>query len=87
MSEAKLAAASGVSFGAVHQYGLGLRLPSYAAVVKLSRALGVDCTAFQDCEDVGEEETPAAGKKGKPKAVEPPPAAKVAKGKAKKKGS
>jgi hypothetical protein len=27
--------------------------PSFEAVVKLARALGVDCTAFADCEDVG----------------------------------
>jgi transcriptional regulator with XRE-family HTH domain len=55
LSEAKLAAASGVSFSAIHQYGLGLRMPSYAAVVKLARALGVTCEAFQDCEDIAEE--------------------------------
>jgi transcriptional regulator with XRE-family HTH domain len=55
LSEAKLAEASGVGVHAIHQYGLGRRMPSYTAVVKLARALGVDCTAFQDCEDIAEE--------------------------------
>lgn len=53
LSEAKLAELSGVSFASVHEYGLGRRKPSLAAAVKLARALGVDCTAFADCEDVG----------------------------------
>jgi transcriptional regulator with XRE-family HTH domain len=53
LSEAKLAELSGVSFGAVHNYGLGIRAPTFASVVKLSRALGVTCEAFADCDDVG----------------------------------
>ena len=52
LSEAKLAQASGVSFGAVHNYGLGIRHPSFSAVVKLARALGTTCQAFADCEDM-----------------------------------
>ena len=32
LSEAKLAEQSGVSFGAVHNYGLGIRQPTFAAV-------------------------------------------------------
>jgi transcriptional regulator with XRE-family HTH domain len=52
LSEVKLAEASGVAFGALHFYALGRRKPSFAAVVKLSRALGVSCEAFADCEDV-----------------------------------
>jgi transcriptional regulator with XRE-family HTH domain len=65
LSEAKLAAASGVSFAAIHQYGLGRRAPSFAAVVKLAKALGVSCEAFASCDDVQtEEEAPAPrGKK------------------------
>jgi transcriptional regulator with XRE-family HTH domain len=65
LSEAKLAEASKVSFPAIHDYGLGRRKPSFAAVVKLSRALGVTCEAFADCEDMtdGEPEpTPKARK-------------------------
>ena len=65
LSEAKLAELSGVPFGTIHEYGLGRRKPSYAAVVKLSRALGANCTAFSECSDVGlsDEPTPPAPKK------------------------
>jgi transcriptional regulator with XRE-family HTH domain len=75
LSEAKLAEASGVAFGALHFYGLGRRKPSFAAVVKLAKALGVDCTAFADCEDVTGEEPAAPGRKrGKDRAKpEAPP--------------
>jgi transcriptional regulator with XRE-family HTH domain len=52
LSEAKLAELSGVSFGAVHNYGLGIRKPTLAAAVKLARALGTTCEAFADCEDI-----------------------------------
>jgi transcriptional regulator with XRE-family HTH domain len=55
MSEAKLAQASGVSFASIHEYGLGRRKPSFAAVVKIARALGVTCETFADCEDIAEE--------------------------------
>ena len=73
LSEAKLANASGVSFGAVHEYGLGRRKPSFGAVVKLARALKTTCEAFADCEDLLE----ANGRSGpsrpaKPKAEAPP---------------
>jgi transcriptional regulator with XRE-family HTH domain len=65
LSEAKLAKASGVSFSAIHEYGLGRRLPSYSAVVKLARALGVSCEAFQDCDDVANGEAEEKAAKGK----------------------
>jgi transcriptional regulator with XRE-family HTH domain len=67
LSEAKLAQASGVSFGAVHNYGLGLRMPTFAAVVRLARALETTCEAFADCEDLME-----ADGRGKP-AAKPTP--------------
>ena len=53
--------ASGLTFASVHGYGLSRRKPSFAAVVKLSKALGVSCEAFAECEDVvnGEPETPS----------------------------
>jgi transcriptional regulator with XRE-family HTH domain len=68
LSEAKLSQASGVAFGAVHDYGLGRRKPSFAAVVKIARALGITCEAFADCEDVavGEDaQRPAAKRPAK----------------------
>lgn len=52
LSEAKLAKRSGVSFAAIHDYGLGRRKPSLSAAVKIAQALGVTCEAFADCEDV-----------------------------------
>jgi len=52
LSEAKLAELSGVPFGTIHEYGLGRRMPSFAAVVQIAKALGVECTAFADCEDI-----------------------------------
>lgn len=55
-----LAAESGVPFGTIHGYEIGRRAPSLTATFKLARALGVDCTAFADCEDVqGEQPEPA----------------------------
>jgi transcriptional regulator with XRE-family HTH domain len=66
LSEAKLADLSGMPFGTVHMYGLSRRKPSFAAVLKLSKALGTDCTAFAECDDLRAdepEEGKGAGKK------------------------
>ena len=54
LSEAKLAEAAGLSFASVHGYGLGRRKPSFWAVLKIARALGVSCEAFADCQEPGE---------------------------------
>jgi transcriptional regulator with XRE-family HTH domain len=82
LSEVQLAEASGVTFASVHQYGLGRRKPSYAAVVKLSRALEVSCEAFADCEDVlgpAEPEPPVRRRVGRKQAPpSTPPAAELA---------
>lgn len=68
LSEAKLADRAGLPFGTVHGYGLGTRKPSFAAVVKIAKALSVDCTAFADCEDVqGDEDEKPKKPKGKGK--------------------
>jgi transcriptional regulator with XRE-family HTH domain len=63
LSEAKLAEASGVKLGALHEYGLGRRKPSFAAVVKIARALGLTCEAFADCSDLDEPAKPKAKRK------------------------
>jgi DNA-binding XRE family transcriptional regulator len=65
-----LSKASGIPFGTVHDYGQGRRLPSLAIAVKLARALGVDCTAFANCTDIGGEPelNPAAPEPPKPAA-------------------
>ena len=55
LSERKLADLSGVSFAAIHEYGGGRRKPSFSAVVKIARALGVTCEAFAACEDIAED--------------------------------
>jgi transcriptional regulator with XRE-family HTH domain len=66
LSEARLAEASGLPFGTVHVYGLGRRRPSFAAVVRLARALGVSVEAFAGCDDVtGEPEAEPARKRRK----------------------
>jgi transcriptional regulator with XRE-family HTH domain len=65
LSREALSTASGIPFGTIHGYEIGRRAPSLAATVKLARALGVDCSAFADCEDVGGEDEPA--KKPAPK--------------------
>ena len=54
LSEAGLAERSGVSFGAIHNYCLGLRRPTFRAVLKIARALGVTCQAFANCDDLVE---------------------------------
>lgn len=82
LSEARLAVAAGLPVPTVHNYGLGRRKPSLAAAVRLAKAMGVDCTAFADCEDVvadGEDtsaEAPPPPKRGRArKAAESPPPA------------
>jgi transcriptional regulator with XRE-family HTH domain len=72
LSEARLAELSGVGFASVHEYGLGRRKPSLAAAVKLARALGVDCTAFADCDDVGGSPEPPAARPAKEKPKQRP---------------
>jgi transcriptional regulator with XRE-family HTH domain len=68
LSEAKLAELSGVTFAAIHDYGLNRRQPSFSAVVKLANALGVTCEAFAQCEDNASPDTDSSkGKKKKPR--------------------
>jgi transcriptional regulator with XRE-family HTH domain len=71
LSEAGLAERSGVSFGAIHNYGLGLRKPTFSCVLRLARALGVTCQAFAECEDLGAEtnDGPAAGRRRPPRSA------------------
>jgi transcriptional regulator with XRE-family HTH domain len=58
LSEVKLAEKSGLSFSAVHQYGLGRRMPSFAAVARIADALGVSCEVFAECSDIRGERAP-----------------------------
>jgi transcriptional regulator with XRE-family HTH domain len=66
MSREALAVGCDVSFGTVSAYEADRRSPSLAIAQRLAKALGVDCTAFADCEDLkGEEDKPAAKKASK----------------------
>jgi transcriptional regulator with XRE-family HTH domain len=75
LSEAKLAQVAGLPFGTLHNYVLGTRKPSFEAVLRLSRALGVTCQAFADCEDEsGEMAAPARAGNDKLATPSTPPA-------------
>ena len=52
LTEPKLAAKSGVSYWALHDYALGRRRPSLAAAAKIARALEASCDAFAECDDI-----------------------------------
>jgi transcriptional regulator with XRE-family HTH domain len=69
LSQEALARKADVSVGNVRNYEQGLRLPSFAAVLKLSKALNVECTAFAECDDVRPDsaEDDASSKKPAPK--------------------
>src|SRR5947207_15958652 len=66
ISEARLAELADLPFGTVHNYGLGARAPTFVAVVRLARALGVTCEAFADCEDILQGEVRGKPKDGTP---------------------
>jgi transcriptional regulator with XRE-family HTH domain len=65
ISERELAERSGVPFGTLHNYGVGIRKPTFAAAVKLAAALGVSCEVFAKCDDMATE--PAAKKSARAK--------------------
>jgi DNA-binding XRE family transcriptional regulator len=52
LSQSGLATKSGMSLGAIHDYEQGNREPSLRSAFKLADALGTDCRAFADCEDM-----------------------------------
>jgi transcriptional regulator with XRE-family HTH domain len=53
-----LAESSGVPIGSLRGYEQGQREPSWSAVVKIAKALGVTCEAFSDCDDMKGEGEP-----------------------------
>lgn len=59
MTQEQLARAAETSVGNVRNYEQGIRLPTFPAVVKLAKALGVTCEVFAECEDVIGTEPPA----------------------------
>jgi transcriptional regulator with XRE-family HTH domain len=69
LTQAALAAAAGLSLGAIRNYEQGIREPYWQAVFKLAAALGVECSAFAGCVDgAGRRKSaarPAPKKKGR----------------------
>lgn len=66
LTQEALSRSADMPVGNVRNYEQGIRVPSFQSVVKLARALGVDCTAFSGCDDIVgevESEKPAASKR------------------------
>lgn len=63
MSQKSLADAADVAQTAIGHWETGARDPSWANVMKLCAALGVDCTAFAGCEPGGAPERRGPGRR------------------------
>ncbi len=62
LTQERLAERAGIPLSSLRGHEQGQRLPSWASVVKLSRALGVPTDAFAGCEEVNEGDGPARAK-------------------------
>ncbi len=69
LSERKLADKAGIPYGTVHNYFISKAVPSWINMIKLSEALGVDCSVFRDCDEDLQKELPVKPRK-KPKTSE-----------------
>ncbi|MBN9518771.1 helix-turn-helix transcriptional regulator [bacterium] len=59
-TQQQLADKSGIPISSIRGHEQGQRVPSWASVVKLAKALGVSTDAFAECDEVkGEDEPPA----------------------------
>ncbi len=58
LTQEQLAQKAGIPLSSLRGHEQGQRVPSWASVVKLARALGVSTDAFADCDEVKEEEAP-----------------------------
>jgi transcriptional regulator with XRE-family HTH domain len=65
LTQLALAKKSGVPISNLRGYEQGHRLPSWPAVVRLSRGLDVSCEAFEGCEEVATKAPRKRPKKGK----------------------
>lgn len=67
LTQQQLAEKADIPIGSLRNHEQGQRLPSWAAVVKLARALGVSTDVFAACDEVSEPEPEVkpAPKKGK----------------------
>jgi DNA-binding XRE family transcriptional regulator len=52
LTQEQLARNSGAPLSSLRSYEQGQRLPSWPAVVRLARALGVSCDVFAQCDEV-----------------------------------
>jgi transcriptional regulator with XRE-family HTH domain len=66
LTQEQLAEKAGIALSTLRNHEQGHRLPSWSAVVKLAKALGVSTDEFAKCDEVNEPEKPTA-KKGKGK--------------------
>jgi transcriptional regulator with XRE-family HTH domain len=74
MTQESLARSAVMPVGNIRNYEQGIRLPSFPMVVRLASALGTDCRAFADCEDISptpaeSAETPVKSHRKSPKKV------------------
>jgi transcriptional regulator with XRE-family HTH domain len=58
LTQEALALKSGIPISSLRQHEQGVRIPSWASVVKLAKALGVSTDAFADCDEVKEDVAP-----------------------------
>jgi transcriptional regulator with XRE-family HTH domain len=63
LTQAALAAGSGLSLGAIRNYEQGIREPYWQALFWLAAALGTSCEAFAVCVDQAAAEKPAPKKR------------------------
>jgi transcriptional regulator with XRE-family HTH domain len=57
LTQEQLAGRAEIPLSSLRGHEQGQRIPSWASVVKLSKALGVSCDAFADCDEVKTEAT------------------------------
>jgi transcriptional regulator with XRE-family HTH domain len=73
LTQEQLAKKAGIPLPSLRGHEQGQRIPSWASVVKLAKALGVSTEAFADCDEVASEESAPAtpGKPGRHRKVSP----------------
>ncbi len=67
LTQERLAEKAGIPLSSLRGHEQGQRVPSWASVVKLARALGVPTDTFAGCDEVNEGEAPSAPRKPKRK--------------------
>jgi transcriptional regulator with XRE-family HTH domain len=68
LTQQQLAEKAGLPLGSLRNHEQGQRLPSWPAIVKLARALGVSADVFAECDEVTEPaDEPPPARKRRPK--------------------